>query len=348
MAEQPKGGRRQEGNEPVSKVAKCEGTPLTRCQKHYQQRNSTTISISASQVAAICGLNPHASLVELFTNHVYQRLQGLLELDAANLGLELVTEEQQLFSTLDQSPTLLAMVAELEAIPPPTSSLEAQRQHVTIAQRLDQEQTAGHLTVEQARTVTSYLSHTINTTFGHSQESAALDAYTAKTGYDVTDRNNQLYRHQVAAQDGCPCFIVCGMVDGLAQIPCFPDPDSDDMELLTAVVEVKTRVHRIQEPPPFYEQVQAVVYLKLTGLARVELVQYLNTTSEPSARDIAVSTIELNGPHATAWTDVILPRLRMFVTVVQRYREDDGLRMQWLQSSDAEQKLLLHQLLPYI
>ena len=163
----------------------------------------------------------------------------------------------------------------------------------------------------------------------------------------MTDSNSQLYRHAVPAHDGCPSFLVCGMVDGLAEVPYFPDPDSDDMALATAVIEVKTRVHRIQEPPPFYEQVQAVVYLKLTGHARAELVQYLGTTPEPSPSDITVSTVSLHGPHATAWAEVILPRLRTFVSAVQQYREDDGLRMQWLQSSKDAQRVLLQALLPY-
>ena len=47
----------------------------------------------------MCGLNPHADLIELFQTYLYQRLPGLLELDAANLGLEVVIAVPYLLTT---------------------------------------------------------------------------------------------------------------------------------------------------------------------------------------------------------------------------------------------------------
>jgi hypothetical protein len=96
--------------------------------------------------------------------------------------MQLVTEEQQLFATLNHDPDLVAMVSSLDALPPPTSSVAAQQQHVDVARQLGDAQAAGRLTAEQMRTVTSYLTQGINTGLGHDQEKAALEAYTAKTG----------------------------------------------------------------------------------------------------------------------------------------------------------------------
>ena len=100
--------------------------------------------------------------------------------------------------------------------------------------------------------------------------------------------------------------------------------------------------------PPFHEQVQAVVYMKLTGSMRALLIQHFPIQTNPSSDQLKVTALTLDSFHAKAWEEEILPRLELFAAAIQNIRQDDVQRMRWLVLSETEQIDLLKRLLPYI
>jgi hypothetical protein len=53
------------------------------------------LRVSSSDVSAIAGYHPFRNLCELFEKYVYQDIPELLELDAENLGLEVVNKDDE-------------------------------------------------------------------------------------------------------------------------------------------------------------------------------------------------------------------------------------------------------------
>ncbi|RLN90380.1 hypothetical protein BBJ28_00015714 [Nothophytophthora sp. Chile5] len=159
------------------------------------------------------------------------------------------------------------------------------------------------------------------------------------------------------AQESGGFFSICGMVDGVADLLTISA--DDEWTLTPVVVEVKNRVRSFRSPPPLYDQVQLAVYMKMLGLEQGDLVQCLYGASTQPA--IQVSRVALDAaplrdflsPAASLsegqsqtedkdlWTAVIVPRLYAFTAAVQKLREEELLRLSFLNGSEEERHVML-------
>lgn len=161
--------------------------------------------------------------------------------------------------------------------------------------------------------------------------------------------------------------------------------DDDEWALRKVVVECKHRMNKAFDPPPIYDQIQAVIYAFMHGTSEAELVQVVrneshletetdsgrgrndkNKDSDKSENSktftsvkITASRISLDDPvmrHRENWYKTVLPRLRTFVDAVYAIRRDDDKRYRMLCAAaaastgddDSEWWHLLHDECPFL
>lgn len=141
-------------------------------------------------------------------------------------------------------------------------------------------------------------------------------------------------------------FSICGMVDGVADTLTISE--DDEWELSPTVVEVKNRVRGFRSPLPLYDQVQLAVYMKMLGFAQGDLVQCVYTDSPTPS--IQISRVVLADPPLSfttaegskhVWADVVVPRLYAFTALVQKLRDQELLRLAFLNGTDEERRAML-------
>ena len=100
-----------------------------------------------------------------------------------------------------------------------------------------------------------------NKCMGSREECPALDLYESVHGVKVTDRNDRLYVMRLRA--GAQEFEIRGKIDGLQRQTNAPD----------VLVEIKNRRNRLFGGIPIYEKVQLEVYLRMLDLQKAALFQ---------------------------------------------------------------------------
>lgn len=121
------------------------------------------------------------------------------------------------------------------------------------------------------------------------------------------DQPNNPPRKKVRDEDAY--FAISGAIDGLTEVLDCSDSNPDNWKLETIVIEVKNRMHRIGASPPFYDQVQLVVYMQMLGCRHGELIEYLKTRSEtisdskPSKKTLSERSISIDTPHRKTSTE---------------------------------------------
>lgn len=139
------------------------------------------------------------------------------------------------------------------------------------------------------------------------------------------------------------------MVDGVADALRITEEDEWEMDSL--VVEVKNRMRAFRDPPPLHDHVHMAVYMKMLQVTQGHLVQCLNEDQTT----ILVSPIAMNSPplslttaRGTAqeettdmWSTVILPRLYQVAAAIHKMRENDLLRLAYLNGSPHERLEML-------
>ncbi len=164
------------------------------------QNSSHSLRISASSVAALCGLHPYQNLPQLFFDLIYQSYLGqlLLQNDAALLGLTLVDaqahERQQMLnmaSTISQETTNLVQTA--INISDGKTKIQSVDEIQTIQQQIKLNAVAsGKLSKRQVETLVEASRGKMSTGFGNIHEDDALNLYERKVGCCVRERNESL------------------------------------------------------------------------------------------------------------------------------------------------------------
>ncbi|KAG7382783.1 hypothetical protein PHYPSEUDO_004357 [Phytophthora pseudosyringae] len=138
-------------------------------------------------------------------------------------------------------------------------------------------------------------------------------------------------------------FSICGMVDGVAD--ALTISADDEWGLAPLVVEVKNRMRGFRIPPPLYDHIQLAVYMKMLGVERGDLVQCIyGADPRPSIQvsrvSLGVAPLRLPATSAAQerdiWTEVIVPRLYAFTTTVQKLRNNELLRLAFLNGTEQE------------
>lgn len=164
-------------------------------------------------------------------------------------------------------------------------------------------------------------------------------------------------------------FYVIGKVDGIShQLDCSSE-DCSQWKSIKVIIELKNRVRGIINPPPFYEQIQVLTYLIMLDCEYGDHVQSISKIEEDKEKSFKtdhhsidtrnnnnnnnnhnvdgrfhVHRLSRYGPpyfHNDNWFNVVLPRLHLFYETIMKLRTDDGMRYQWLISSDSEKYIML-------
>lgn len=165
-----------------------------------------------------------------------------------------------------------------------------------------------------------------------------------------------------------PFFSIIGIADGVRDELYHNDDASkttdDEWQLRKVVVECKHRMRCATIPPPFYDQLQSIVYCLMYNTSESDLIQIVrskkskreqsksdaldsnskndddalsvestedkhNNNSTSANISITTSRVSLNDQvmkHQENWLNVILPRLRQFVDVIYDFRSNDDKR----------------------
>jgi hypothetical protein len=62
----------------------------------YALKDDQILRLSSSDIAAIAGYHPFRNKFQLFEKYIYQDLDSLLKLDAENLGISIVSKDQEI------------------------------------------------------------------------------------------------------------------------------------------------------------------------------------------------------------------------------------------------------------
>ena len=170
----------------------------------YTDKDTQRVRFPCSAVAKICGLTSFppqdGELLALVLEYLYQDLPHVLARDAANLGMTVVSEEEELrrviakvAATPDRaalSPGRVARAGAAAAHVPAALALRSSLDAVVARERAK-----GTLAAGEARGLRSALARRVNTSFGTRHEDAALRAYAARLGprWRVAGSNDRLY-----------------------------------------------------------------------------------------------------------------------------------------------------------
>ena len=309
------------------------------------KKHTARLRIAASDVAAVCGMHPHqssrAAVVERSIQYLYQDLHGLLRHDAELLSMTVVTKQQASAELLSKAGSEAAAALSRVVSSVAETSSKAAVGAEQVAAIVGAAAASGKLTRSEAAELRNGLTSEVFTLFGRRAESGALLEYHAASGNDVFESNERMLRLGVREGTGGAFFVV-GFVDGFAHAPCI----GADGELTTTkiVVEMKNRVRRLYNPPPFYDQIQLVMYLAMTGLQEGDLVQRLGGSSSSSssssssggAAQLSIHRVAMRGIHEKGLRDSILPRLKTYADWCYALRRDDGARYAFLAGTPAE------------
>lgn len=161
------------------------------------QLQSHSFRINVSDVAACAGFHPYRSLPNLLRTHVYQGYLGqkLLQKDASLLDLNLVSDEQILLelAELAGSATQDALKHALDVKSGKKTVQTVETAELLKQNVVDKATASKRLSKAQLRTLTKGAQNCVNTGFGTMWENEALDLYEEQCGWEVTDRNLDIY-----------------------------------------------------------------------------------------------------------------------------------------------------------
>jgi hypothetical protein len=163
--------------------------------KIFQQKDHS-LRISASEVAALAGFHPFRSLPKVLLDHVYQGHEGqeLLRHDATLLDLTLISEEEQLLQLAQLAgPSTSQAVQVALQVKRGTTKLQT-CQHASQLQKeiLHEAQKSKKLSVAQLKQLQEGTRYSVNTGFGTTWETNALDVYERQCGWDIYERNGEI------------------------------------------------------------------------------------------------------------------------------------------------------------
>ena len=165
-------------------------------------RDSHSLRVSVSNIAAMCGFHPWKNLPELFLmNLVYQGSLGqeLLRRDSELLGLELISQEERLLDLARKSGAMQAVEAALAVKKGTVTSIQVAAQ----VKKRAIEIAAKKLSPSELKELQEGVRSAVDTGFGTALEDNALDLYQQKTGWPVEERNAEIriWPFQISGED---------------------------------------------------------------------------------------------------------------------------------------------------
>jgi len=340
------------------------------------QRSWSRLYISASDVAAVCGYNPWTSLSELLLKYLYQSHHEELESDAKSLNLVVETTDEiveRLVRRTDSSnrQKLQKVLEDAASATESASVAQVENQKKRVEDTLAAVSESGVLKADDVEQLRELLRYQVCTQFGTRHENGALVQYTRQFGWDVTTPDTlfriqlgaykaELFCSHSAGKDESDKAVaefeaekkqidgngggerelwVCGRVDGIAHIAVDIGEELESYVTEPVVLEVKsrTRPRSIERDPGFHEIIQLVVYMKMLGTTRGQLIQAFQQNPE-SPPSLQVHPVSFDEMHSIGWQEEIVPKLSHFAHVLLNARESREFRLNLLAKSKTQQE----------
>lgn len=209
------------------------------------------ITLKASEVSAIIGLNPYKHrkevLDELWKKYSPSTFTGKTKKDRA-------------VDTIQASLTATGIMNSVSKIKAKDST-EVQNIVADARKHIDADTS---LNEEQKTDVISHITSVVYTSHGTRSEDKTANKVATETGARLV-RDNSFYNLDVTTINGNE-FVVCGKIDRIEEC-------EDGSRVL---VEIKNRANRLFHRVVEYEMVQVQVYLQMLGLERALLVEQYN------------------------------------------------------------------------
>jgi hypothetical protein len=163
--------------------------------KMFQQKDHS-LRVSASEVAALTGFHPFRSLPKVLLEHVYQGHEGheLLLHDASLLDITLTSDAEQLLQLAQLAgPSTSQAVQVALQVKRGTTKLQTSQHASQLQNRiLDEAKKSNKLSVAQLKQLQEGTQYSVNTGFGTTWETNAIDVYERQCGWDIYERNGDI------------------------------------------------------------------------------------------------------------------------------------------------------------
>lgn len=181
-------------NEPVDKAVIIE--------KLNSRKSAQIVRFSCSEISGIAGYNPRQDEILLLEKYVYQDLDDLKQLDADNLGIEIITAEEEIDLMLDlfeeeDRKKLKEIEKKIEVAENLNSNAKAHEYLDEIAALMKEERVLKKVSTVEREAVEEEFLKRIKMGYGVSCEDVSLNKYEALTGFSVVERNMQYIKMKV-------------------------------------------------------------------------------------------------------------------------------------------------------
>ena len=185
------------------------------------------LRIATSDVAAITGFNPYASIPQIILSLIYQGFIGqkLLQQDASVLGLQFVDENSILEELASQAGKQTVNLLREALLSKPDTVQKAKQ----IKERvLKEAKDSDKLTKKELKFIEDRVRQNVDTTFGTFHEKDALDAYEKKIGWEVRDRNSEIREWKFIKCDDCNIPGRIKPIEAVTRKPFFSNKSLDE------------------------------------------------------------------------------------------------------------------------
>ena len=319
-----------------------QGSDCSRKREHHYLAPQTLhrLCIHASDVATIAGYNSFANPCDLFDKYIYQDCEYLRDIDAQELGLQLVTKEEEVERVLGglSSGNEIKEILQLKA--GNKRAKVAGEIAAAIQATIDESSRKHEVSSAQDLVVLNSIVSATYKDFGTANERNVIDLYEERMGATV-QRLDKLLTIAVYADECVSCvdappvtrpdeplFLIVGRLDGVST-------QGEEQ----VVLEVKNRIRTVFHTPPLRDLIQLVVYLKMVGGQVGHLVQCVydpDSSAAPAVDGFDIYALDLRKErfHTEEFDRSIVPRLREFSSAVLGIRADDGARSEWLRQDE--------------
>mmetsp|Transcript_26851 Transcript_26851/g.52898 ORF Transcript_26851/g.52898 Transcript_26851/m.52898 type:complete len:568 (-) Transcript_26851:138-1841(-) len=165
-------------------------------QRIYLKKETQLIRISASDVAAVCGLNPYKDISDVFMNYLYQDLTDLLRLDAKVLSLTVVTEEEAVDSLIvktGEQQKLQGLKEDAMSDERVPTLLQARALSQQVSDIMKLAVADKKVSKSEAEDVCRFMISRVNTQFGTRNEDMVIKEYERRSGCSVFGTNEHIF-----------------------------------------------------------------------------------------------------------------------------------------------------------
>lgn len=265
--------------------------------------------INTSKIAGLVGYNKYVKkdkFLEIFIEYLYKKREDLKKIDEDNGDIKFMSDKEyidDLIKNLDESKKEEINIILKNDIKNNDTLINKTNIIKDLTNNSD-------INKQEKDKITTELNSRINCNYGSNTENKSIQLFEEQTGYKVYENNSKLFNLKVNN------YFICGKIDGKTKI--------DDVEY---ILEMKNRKNRIFNTVPDYEQIQLLIYTKLTNNKNILFTQCLDNHIQYEKF--------LNFENEELYEKIIF-RLGKYTDIIYKLREDENMRKSFLSKTDNQ------------